>query len=57
MKKYAWAATVALVGMALAGFHSKWRFGEILTGALWGAVLGFAIGLVAELTSDIKGEK
>jgi hypothetical protein len=57
MKKYAWATGAALVGMVLAGVRSKWRFGEIVSGALWGALLGFVIGLAAELKSDIRGKK
>jgi hypothetical protein len=57
MKKYAWTAGAALLGMLLAGFRSKWRIGETLSGALWGAVLGFVINLARELRSDIQGKK
>ena len=57
MKKYAWVIGAALVGMVLAGVRSKWRFGETVSGALWGAVLGLVIGLAAELESDVKGKK
>ncbi len=55
MKKYAWAIAVALVGAAVAAIRSKWNILEILSGAFWGAVLGFLIGLVAELEKEIKG--
>jgi hypothetical protein len=57
MKKYAWATGAALAGLVLAGVRSKWRLGEIVSGALWGALLGFVIGLAAELQSDVKGKK
>ncbi len=57
MKKYAWAIAVALVGAAVAAIRSKWNILEILSGAFWGAVLGFLIGLVAELEKEIKGKK
>ncbi len=57
MKKYAWAIAVALVGAAVAAIRSKWNIMEILSGAFWGAVLGFLIGLVAELEKEIKGKK
>jgi hypothetical protein len=57
MKKYAWATGTALVGMVLSGVRSKWRLTEVASGALWGTLLGFVIGLAAELESDIRGEK
>ena len=57
MKKYTWAAAVAVLGAALAGISAKWRMGEILSGALWGAALGFLIGLAAELKEETKGKK
>jgi hypothetical protein len=57
MKKYVWATAVAVLGALLAGVRSHWRIGEILSGALWGAVLGFVVGLAAELEADAKGGK
>lgn len=57
MKKYTWTFAVALIGAAVAAFRSKGHIPEILSGALWGAALGFLIGLVAELEQEIKGKK
>jgi hypothetical protein len=57
MKKYAWVIALALIGVAVAAIRSKWNILEILSGAFWGAVLGFLIGVVAELEEEIKGEK
>ena len=57
MKKYTWAAGVALLGVVLAGVRSRWRVAEVLSGALWGAVLGFVIGLAAELKTETRGKK
>jgi hypothetical protein len=57
MKKYAWTIAVALIGVAVAGIRSKWRILEILSGAFWGAILGFLVGLAAELEHEIKGKK
>jgi hypothetical protein len=57
MKKYAWAIALALIGVAVAAIRSKWNILETLSGAFWGAVLGFLIGVVAELEEEIKGKK
>lgn len=57
MKKYAWAVGVALIGTVLAGFRARWQIVEMLSGALWGAVLGFLIGLAAEMEAEAKGKK
>jgi hypothetical protein len=57
MKKYVWSIGVALVGATLAAIRARWRILEILSGALWGAALGFLIGLVAETEEEIKGKK
>ncbi len=57
MKKYTWAAGAAVLGAVLAGISAKWRMGEILSGALWGAVLGFLMGLAAELKEETKDKK
>ena len=57
MKKYLWAIGVAMGGAALAAIRARWRILEILSGALWGAVLGFLIGLVAETEQEVKGKK
>ena len=57
MKKYLWAAGVAVLGAALASIRAKWHVGEILSGALWGAVLGFLIGLASEVEEEVKGKK
>jgi hypothetical protein len=57
MKKYTWAAGIAVIGTVLAGFGARWQIGEMLSGTLWGAVLGFFIGLVADLEAEIKGKK
>ena len=46
-----------MLGAALAGISAKWRLGEILSGALWGAALGFLIGLAAELKEETKSKK
>jgi hypothetical protein len=57
MKKYTWGFTVAVIGAALAAIRAKGHIGEILSGALWGAVLGFLVGLAAELEEEVKGKK
>lgn len=57
MKKYAWTIGVAFVGAALAAVRARWHILEILSGALWGAALGFLIGLVAETEEEVKGKK
>ena len=57
MKKYAWTIGTALAGAGLAAIRAKWHILEILSGALWGAALGFLIGVVAETEEQVKGKK
>jgi len=57
MKKYTWAVGVAVLGAALASIRAKWHIVEILSGAFWGGVLGFLIGVVAELEAEVKGKR
>jgi hypothetical protein len=57
MKKYVWATAIALIGTAVAGIRSKWHVFDILSGTFWGAVLGFLIGVVADLEKEIKGKR
>ena len=46
-----------MLGAALASIRAKWHIVEILSGAFWGGVLGFLIGVVAELEAEVKGKR